>query len=133
MKAIKTFFVWILLLALPLQGFAAVATSVCRPGAALAAAASAKNDHGVAHSDAAANCGHHQSAPPVQDDKNCDSASDATTCSACAACSVGASIAAAFAPLPAFNAHGAESIPYVAAHDTGCIYGALERPPHTLA
>jgi hypothetical protein len=135
MKALKTFFVWILLIALPLQGFAAVSMSMCEPdkAALVAAAVTDHGDHGAAASGLAADCGHHQATLAADTASDCDSPSDAAKCSACAACSVGASITAAFATLPAFNTHGAEAIPYVAAHDTACIYGALERPPHTLA
>lgn len=132
MKALKTIFVWILLFALPLQGFAAAPMSLCATGEAVLEMASGAQ-HAAAPSARSGDCGHHQATPPEASFEDCDSPSDTATCSACAACSVGASISAAFATLPAFNAHGAESIPYVAAHDTACIYGALERPPHTLA
>lgn len=135
MKALKTFFVWILLIALPIQGFAAVSMSMCEPGkSALAAVAvTDQDDHGAAASGLAGDCGHHQATASADTPNDCDNPSDAAKCSACAACSVGAFITVAFATLPAFQTHGAESIPYVAAHDTACIYGALERPPHTLA
>lgn len=135
MKALKIFFVWILLIALPLQGFAAVSMSLCESDKpAMAAAAGADQDHhGAAAASLAADCGHHQALPPADTASDCDTPSDSAKCSACAACSVGASITASFATLPACNTHGAEEIPYVGAHDTACIYGALERPPHTLA
>jgi hypothetical protein len=135
MKALKTLFVWILLIALPLQGFAAVSTSLCESGKAalVAAAAADQDDRSVAAPGEAGDCDHHQVPPPEETAKDCDTPSDTAKCSACAAGSVGPFITVAFATLPALNTHGAEAIPYVAAHDTACIYGALERPPHTLA
>lgn len=134
MKAMKSFLAWILLIALPLQGFAAVSMSMCEPGsAAMASAAKAEVHHGVP-APAAMDCAHHDARPPPAETAgDCDSPSESAKCSACAACSVGASITAAFATLPAATTHGAGPIPYLAAHDTGCIYGTLERPPHTLA
>lgn len=132
----KSILVWILLIALPVQGFAGVATSMCgHANVAMATAAIAvETGHGATAPASAGECGHDQaSVQPAQTATGCDSPSDETTCSACGACSVGAAASTAFAALPAFNTHGAERIPYVATHDTACIYGALERPPHTLA
>lgn len=136
MKALKSFLVWILLIALPLQGFAAVSMSMCAPGQAVLAAAAAKAQagHGDVMAGSAADCGgHHATPPPADPCDGCDPASDGGKCSTCATCSVGAPIMAAFATLPQINFHSAGPIPYFPAHATACIYGALERPPHTLA
>lgn len=135
MKALKTFFAWILLIVLPVQGFAAVSMSLCEPGKAalVAAAATDRDGHGIPVSASAGDCGHHTATLSEDSAKDLDRQPDAAKCSTCAAGSVGASITTAFTPLPAFNTRGADAIPYVAAHDTACIYGAPERPPHTLA
>lgn len=128
MKSLKTIFVWILLLALPLQGFAAVSMSMCDSGTMkVAAAATAVADD--ATSGMTDGCDHHDAKQAPDDDKPGSMAK----CSTCASCSVGAAIVTALTPLPQINCHGAERIPYVAAHDTACIIGALERPPHTVA
>lgn len=123
MKALKSIFVWILLLALPLQGFAAVSSSMCDSAAITVAA---QHHAGASSVDG---CDHHQA---QQSDDDCSTGGIAK-CSTCASCSVGAAIATTFAPLPRFNSHGAERIPYVAAYDTDCKYGALERPPHSFS
>jgi hypothetical protein len=133
MKALKSFLVWILLIALPIQGFAAVSMSMCEPGKA-ALAAKAQAGHSEASSSAMPDCEHHRAAaPPADTPGDCDGSPDTGKCSACAACSVGVSIAASFASFPQFNTHSAGPIPYVAAYATACTYGALERPPHSLA
>jgi hypothetical protein len=118
MKSLKSLFVWILLLALPLQGFAAVSMSMCNMGSAR-----------IEASAAASGCEHHKAAQPAGDEQS----SGMAKCSTCASCSVGAAIATALPVLPQSSSHGMERIPYVSAYDTDCIYGALERPPHTVA
>lgn len=128
MKALKLIFVWILLLALPLQGFAAVSLSMCDSGPMTVASASGEHHGGAGASDAMA-CDHHGGQQPADE----ASPGGMAKCSTCAACPVGAAIVTAFAPVAQFNSHGAERIPYVGAYDTDCIYGALERPPHTFS
>lgn len=128
MKTLKSILVWLLLIALPIQGFAAVSMSMCDMGEAkLVAAAPAV---AVAPSPAMPEgCEHHDAAAVPGD----DSGGSMAKCSTCASCSVGAAMVAALPRFPQVNAHGAERIPYVAAYDTACIYGALERPPHSVA
>lgn len=128
MKALKSFLVWILLLALPLQGFAAASMSMCETGP-MTVAAPANGHHDAQVASKAMGCDHHQ-AQQSTDDAN---PGGMAKCSTCASCSVGAAIFTAFAPLAQINCHGAERIPYVAAYDTDCIHGTLERPPHTLS
>lgn len=128
MKTLKSILVWLLLLALPLQGFAAVSMSMCDMGVpkVVAAATIVAGDASPAMPEG---CEHHSAAEAPGD----DSAASMAKCSTCASCSVGAAIVAALTLPPQVNSHGAERIPYVAAHDTACIYGALERPPHSVA
>lgn len=125
MKALKSILVWILLLALPLQGFAAASMSMCEPGPMKVAAGS--GPHGEPAMSKATGCEHHQAQQAADD----ASPGGMAKCSTCASCSVGAALFTAFAPFAQVNAHGAERIPYVAAYDTDCIHGTLERPPHT--
>ena len=128
MKALNSILVWILLLALPLQGFAAVSMSMCDSGA-ITVAATASAHHGDGGASSAKACDHHQAQQSADD----SSPGGMAKCSTCASCSVGAAIVTAFARLPQVNSHGAERIPYVAAYDTDCKYDALERPPHTFS
>lgn len=128
MKSLKSLLVWLLLLALPLQGFAAVSMSMCEMGEAkLVMAATAAMDN--ASPAMPEGCEHHNAAPAAGE----DSGGSMAKCSTCASCSVGAAMVAALTRFPQVNSHGAERIPYVAAYDTACIYGALERPPHSVA
>lgn len=128
MKSLKSLLVWLLLLALPLQGFAAVSMAMCDMGEAkvVVAASPATNDASPAMPEG---CAHHNAAQPAGE----DSGGGMAKCSTCASCSVGAAMVAALTRFPQMNTHGAERIPYVAAYDTACIYGALERPPHSVA
>ena len=59
MKALKSIFVWILLFALPLQGFAAVSMSLCDSGT-MTVAAAADMHHGDTGTASAKGCEHHQ-------------------------------------------------------------------------
>lgn len=128
MKSLKSLLVWLLLLALPLQGFAAVSMSMCDMGEAkVVVAASALMDG--ASPAMPEGCEHHNGAQAADE----DGGSSMAKCSTCASCSVGAAMVAALTRFPQVNSHGAERIPYVAAYDTACIYGALERPPHSVA
>jgi hypothetical protein len=128
MKSLKSILVWILLLALPLQGFAAVSMSMCDSGMmkVVAAAQAVADDASPGMPEG---CDHHSAKQAPDQDKP----GGMTKCSTCASCSVGAAIVTALSPLPQFNSHGAERIPYVSAYDTDCVVGALERPPHTVA
>lgn len=131
MKSLKSLVVWLLLLALPLQGFAAVSMSLCNKGGmSMGAVSTVVSSSAQAEMAPAmpAGCEHHDAAPAAD-----ESAGSQAKCSTCAAGSVGAAIVAALPSLPQFNAHDAGRIAYVAAHDTACIYGALERPPLTVA
>lgn len=128
MKSLKSLVVWLLLFALPLQGFAAVSMSLCDTGGMTMGAVSSSALAEMVAPATAADCEHHDAAPASE-----ENAGSQAKCSTCAAGSVGAAIVAALTPLPQFNAHDAGRIAYVAAHDTACIYGALERPPHTVA
>lgn len=128
MKLLKSILVWLLLLALPIQGFAAVSMSMCDMGEAkvVATVTAVASDAAPAMPEG---CEHHKVAQAPDDDSD----NSMAKCSTCASCSVGAAMVAALPRFPQVNSHSAERIPYVAAHDTACIYGALERPPHSVA
>jgi hypothetical protein len=120
MKCFRTLLVWLMLLAIPLQGFAAASSSLCEaagaPVASHVAAASMDEGH----------CAEPDSAAP-------DSAKPDSTakCSSCAFCCVGMAIAPAFAALAAAHPLASEPIAYAAMHVTAHIPGGLERPPHS--
>ncbi|HEX8611610.1 MAG TPA: hypothetical protein VF800_10020 [Telluria sp.] len=120
MKCFRTWLVWLLLLAIPLQGFAAASMALCE--AARASLAS----HVVAAGMDEGHCAAPDSAPP-------DSAApdSAAKCSNCAFCCVGMAIAPAFAAPAAAPPLASELIAYAAMHVTAHIPGGLERPPHS--
>lgn len=106
MKSFRTLLVWLLLLAIPLQGFAAASSLLC------AAVDAPVTSHAATMAE-----GH------------CESPASPAKCSSCAFCCVGAAIAPAFAVPAGLKPLGSELIPYAAMHVTAHIPGALERPP----
>lgn len=120
MIRLKTFLVWLLLLTLPLQGFASVSQAMCDsvPAMVIVPEQPAQPPHAAS---ADATGGDH-----------CKPPSATSKCSTCAACCVGAAIVCAFAPVPGLPAVGSEPIPYIATHVTANVPGGLERPPHSL-
>jgi hypothetical protein len=108
----------LMLVALPLRGYAAVAAELCamHDGGAQAAQA-AEHDHDSAHE---------------QGGQNGDHPSTASVCSHCAACSVGASLAPDSArPVAVFHA-SAGRIPFFGACTSGHVPQRLDRPPLAL-
>lgn len=114
MKCFRTLLVWLMLLAIPLQGFAAASSALC--GAAAAPAAS----HVAASMDQGHCATPDQPAPDTP-----------YKCSHCAFCCVGMTIAPAFAAPAAAHPLASEPIAYAAMHVTAHIPGGLERPPHS--
>ena len=115
MKCFRTLLVWLMLLAIPLQGFAAASLALCdaagAPAASHVAAASMHEGH----------CAEPDSTAPDSPAK----------CSSCAFCCVGMAIAPAFAALTSPRPLASEPIAYAAMHVTAHIPGGLERPPHS--
>ncbi|NHZ34515.1 hypothetical protein [Massilia rubra] len=114
MKCFRTLLVWLMLLAIPLQGFAAASSALC------AAANAPLASHAVASMDEG-HCDKADSAAPDSPAK----------CSNCAFCCVGMAIAPAFPAPGAAPPLASELIAYAAMHVTAHIPGGLERPPHS--
>jgi len=108
----------LMLVALPLRGYTAVAAELCAAhhGGALATDA-AEHDHDSAHE---------------QGGQDGDHPSTASVCSHCATCSVGASLAPDSARPVAVHSAGADRIPYFGARTSGHVPEHLDRPPLAL-
>ena len=109
MKPIKTFLIWILLLALPMQGFAAASMLACSHMSAPVAQAASLDTVPHCQSDAQAGAG---------------------DCGVHAECRLAAAIAADFACVLARHPTGSHQIPYVGVYATAYYPDGLERPPH---
>jgi hypothetical protein len=114
-RFIKTFLLWLLLAALPLQGFAAAMRLPCGPtGHAVEPRAAAMHDH-------------HDHAPADH-----ASGQASASCSAGSACCVGA-VALPVEPVvaPVYSA-ALPAVPVIPAPLADFIPGGLDRPPKTL-
>ena len=133
--------VWLLMLAVPAQGFAAATMLFCGPmHERMSATADA---HGSAHqhgSDADSHREHHAAPSDVAADVvSADAAADLgkigelakVSCSACAACSVGVAMVASNGNLPlaelAIERIASTSLPYI-----GFVTGGPQRPPRSF-
>jgi hypothetical protein len=144
MDHIKTLLLWLLLAALPLQGYAAASMLPCQGGhgaPARIAGQPQRQADGAAHHHAASarqvaasgHCAmptqHHQDHQDHPD--HCGADAGNAKCSSCAACCVGAATAVPVSALAGIRPAGSEAIPYRVMHVTAHIPGGLERPPHT--
>jgi hypothetical protein len=142
-RLLKTFLLWLLIAALPLQGVAAVVKASCgqRHHSAFMAAGHAS---GHAHEDGAAHHGHgdmHETMsaaddepPNVGNDSPSDSAKQVhTACSACAACCVGAVAPPSSVALTSTFDKVSTALTPPASSFTGFIPPGLERPPKSLS
>lgn len=126
MKLINTLIVWLLLLAIPLQGHAVVSASLraMSEGSAsivdtpLMAAHDPSASHHVRSGDAHAHC---------------EKSTAVHKCSHCASCSVSAFLFPATWPTITLTPHGSERFAYVEAFATTRQPDGLERPPHSPA
>jgi hypothetical protein len=110
----RSLILWLALLAVPFQGFAAAAMLPCAPAAgAHAMQMTAGAHHGHAASDSGAGHGHHAGAK----------------CGTCAACCIGAAMASAPALAVASIAPQSVSIPFYAGHLPTVHPTLPERPP----
>jgi hypothetical protein len=132
-STLKALIVWLMLLAVPLQGFAAATRQLCAPPPAAA-------QHQVAHhADAHAACDgeHHGGARlSVSSDPACQADLHGTShhhpdgkCNTCATCCVGASIPPTFASSLPVYAPQFESIPFAPQHMAAPDLALPERPP----
>ncbi len=120
-RIVKTFMLWLLLAALPLQGFAAAMQLSCAPMSHhVAAPAAAHEHHGAAL---------HAAAQPAPADHAAMTAHAGSSCSACAACCLGAlALPAGAIATPVYSTSlpaVATSLPRIA----DFIPGGPERPP----
>ncbi|WP_283441370.1 hypothetical protein [Noviherbaspirillum suwonense] len=129
-RVLKTFLVWLLLAALPLQGFAAAVQASCGPAA----------HHDAAEITMQTESHHHEGDAPdsvtVVAAKSAGDSADikhkGSLCSACAACCVGA---VAPPSVPALISAYSSSLPEVISPSplvTGFIPAGLERPPKRI-
>jgi hypothetical protein len=133
MKLIKTLLVWLLLLALPLQGLAATAMNICSTGAT---APSAVQTHcHVAKLKSVPSTPHHAAGESTVQaaDSHCQDSAGPHKCSNCASCAFGAPCVPVSSLLVSAKPAGAEPIDYLPHHVTSRLPDGLERPPHSLA
>ena len=117
---LRILIVLLLLGALPLRGYAAIAAGLCDAHhGGLATAHAATHDHAGGH-DHAAETG------------NAESSDFAPVCSLCATCSVGASLAPEDVHAVAFAPPGASAIPFYGFAASGRVPDTLDRPPLPL-
>lgn len=139
MNHVRTLLLWLLLAALPLQGYAAARAFMPMGGAATPAmvagqtAIHATSRHRHAAAVAQPTASDHCAMQVKADHGQCGTESAKLRCGHCASCCVGAAIAV---PAPALALAGvwpvgSEAIPYRVMHVTAHIPGGLERPPHT--
>jgi hypothetical protein len=133
--------VWLLLLALPLQGFAAAAMLHCGPShhrmlAASSVAAAESHMHAHMH----ATSGHHHGQETGLEhgaaDAGTPAAHDLDTlskfkCSACAACCTGAAMPTAALFIPSLPPAGTPAVALIASR-AEFLSGGLDRPPRIL-
>jgi hypothetical protein len=126
MKLIKTLIVWLLLLAIPLQGHAVVSANL---RAMSEGSASVIDAPLVAAHDPSAS--RHAGAGDAH--AHCEKSTAVHKCNHCASCGVSAFLFPATWPATALTPHGSERIAYVAAFATTRLPNGLERPPHSPA
>jgi hypothetical protein len=140
-RPLKTFLLWLLIAALPLQGVAAVVKASCgqRHHTAMMAADAAGHESSHAHEEGEGHHGHGAMAASDHELPNTgkDSPSGSTlphpACSACAACCVGAVAPPASAPLTPASDEVGKAIPAPILSFTGFIPPGLERPPKSFS
>lgn len=131
---LKTALVWLVMLAVPAQGFAAAAMLECGPLHERAAAGASAHDHGAGHDhadgyDQAAGHSHAEGGVPADASAVAGDASG-SKCSACATCCVGAAL---LAFLPDLAVPPAASERFVPTFEpvTGFVTGGPKRPPRS--
>lgn len=139
MNHLKTLLLWLLLAALPLQGYAAVSMFMCHGGQTAPTPLTApphQHAAGKAHLPGTAaaqgspdgRCPMHASSGQAP----CKTDAGNSKCSSCASCCVGLAITVPVTALASVRPLGSEAIPYRVMHVTAHIPGGLERPPHSL-
>lgn len=145
-RLLKTFLLWLLIAALPLQGVAAVVKASCgqRHHAAAMAADAYSHESGHVHEDGKAHHAHddmhgavstaYHALPDTGNDSPSDSAKlTHGACSACATCCVGAVAPPSAIALTAASGEVGTAIAAPVLSFTGFIPPGLERPPKSLS
>src|SRR5438034_1074310 len=130
-RAIRTLLAWLLVLAMPIHGFAAASMIVCGPNhARMAEAAAAATHHhdGAAHSDA----DHHHAAGPSSHEQGDDPESLFVKilklkCSACESCCAMSAVPVAALPSLSFVPSLGVTIPFFDSSDAAIVLDGLER------
>ncbi|HEX6018572.1 MAG TPA: hypothetical protein VFZ28_10765 [Burkholderiaceae bacterium] len=134
-RTLWPFVIWLLALALPMQGAAAATMAHCEPAPDQTSSA-ARHDHaapGTAHHahDAAADTAPSHTAHGMAaagDSHGVDATSPLQKCSACAACCIGLALPSTAFALPQAPATG-PAAPNPSAHDVAFFTSGPERPP----
>lgn len=129
-RVFKTFLLWLLLAALPLQGFAAAVQTSCGPMAHHGLSEMAMEPLHHHASDNAANSLTVKSAKPSGD--SADAKQKSSFCSACATCCVGAVAPPSVFPLTPVYSSSLAAISTLSPLVTGFIPTGLERPPKRI-
>jgi hypothetical protein len=130
---LKALIVWLMLLAVPVQGFAAATMLWCAPSPAVTAhEAAGGHNHGLMVLASQASDGNHDHA--ITADATAHHAGHAhhhadTKCNACAACYLGASMPPTFASLVPVQTTQFESIPFISRPIASADLALPERPP----
>ena len=121
---------WLLSLAVPVQGFAAASMFNCGPGHAGKASSQAQAHAAHVHGhDGAAPDHHHADADALADiDAHATPAVHKGSCSACASCCTAAGLPATIVSFEAIVVHDAV-VPLAAARVAAFLTGGTERPP----
>src|SRR5687768_652304 len=128
-RGLRTFLSFLIMLAIPLQGFATASMLFCGPHhASLAQRADAgHHDHGAAHAH------HHHDAAPATDDDETGLAGFvklfSVKCSACAACCSLSALPATAMPSLSFLPSISVAVPFFGSSYAGIVPDGLERPP----
>lgn len=131
-KKFKTALLWLLLFALPLQGFAASAMLFCKTShhheTMMQVSSQGDHDHAAHQHD------QHGLSTTAADTSSQSGGlqHDMTKCSACAACCVGAAIVSSLGNGFSSAPPDSHSIPFSAVRFAGHIPAGLERPPRAI-
>ena len=139
---LRSLIVWLVLLAVPFQGFASAAMLACGPGHAMpvgVAMPDAADGHDTVHAAAMDTSGHDHASMAHGGTDQQDAPGDGNghsgnshACSACSACSIGAAIAPALLPALAVHAPPRLTAPVADGHVPSVDLALPERPPRPL-
>jgi len=136
-RATRTFLAWILILAMPIHGFAAASMIVCGPNHArmAEAAEAASHDHGGGAQSGAGH--HHHAAAPSAHDPADDPESLFVKilklkCSACESCCAMSAVPVAALPSLSFVPSLGVTAPFFDSSNAAIVPDGLERPPSAV-